>query len=204
MSTPTAGSTKRSAWLYTAVDLFTQTVMFMVLIATFGTTILVTQDRPAEAKENKKEEKALSQAELDKQKLERLLKQDKTLSLRVTKGRLAISLKDRIFFETGSAELKPTAQETIGRLAATLQAMDCQLWVAGYTDNVPIATAQYPSNWALATARAITVLKILQASGVTPQRLAAAGYGQYHPRYPNNSPKNRAGNRRVEISLVYR
>lgn len=192
-------------WLYTAVDLFTQCVMFMALIATFGTAILATKDRPAQAEEaQKKIVKKLSKADLDRMKLVEMLKRDKTLSLLLTKGRLAISLKDRIFFETGSAELKPAARQTIERLATTLKPMDCQLWVAGYTDDVPIATAQYPSNWVLATARAITVLKILQDFGVAPQRLAAAGYGQYHPRYPNNSPENRAGNRRVEISLVYR
>lgn len=194
-------------WLYTAVDLFTQCVMFMALIAMFGTAILATKPKPPKPKpKTQAAKKALSKAERDRLVLERLVKSDlgKSLTLRDSKAGLSVLLKDGVFFESGSADLKGEAQATIARVAALLAKMECQIWVAGYTDDVPIRTARFGSNWSLSTSRALTVLTILQQAGVAPTRLAAAGYGKFRPRFPNNSSKNRAANRRVEISLVYR
>ncbi|MCK5797394.1 MAG: OmpA family protein [Deltaproteobacteria bacterium] len=193
-------------WLYTAVDLFTQCVMFMALIATFGSSILASPPKKADPKKTLALPKTLSKIDRDRKLLEALLASaaGKNLTLRKDQGRLALLLRDRIFFESGEAALRSEAQETIQKVGQLLSKMECEIWVAGFTDDVPIHTAQYTSNWVLATARAINVLKILQGSGIAPRRLAAAGYGKYHPRYPNNSKKNRAANRRVEISLVYK
>jgi chemotaxis protein MotB len=73
--------------------------------------------------------------------------------------------------------------------------------VAGHTDNTPIKTPQFPSNWELSTARAVNVAKYLIASGVTPERVSVQGYASYRPLRANTSSQNRQANRRVEITL---
>ena len=77
------------------------------------------------------------------------------------------------------------------------------LRVEGHTDDVPIQTGRYASNWELSTARATTVVTyLLQDAGLAPERLSAAGYGEFHPRAPNTSPENRARNRRVDVVIL--
>jgi chemotaxis protein MotB len=78
------------------------------------------------------------------------------------------------------------------------------LRVDGHTDRVPISTAQFPSNWELSTARATSVVKQLIADGIPPDRLAAAGFGEYQPLDPANTPEAFARNRRIELKLDQR
>ncbi|MCL6445212.1 MAG: OmpA family protein, partial [Alicyclobacillus sp.] len=74
--------------------------------------------------------------------------------------------------------------------------------IEGYTDNQPIHTAQYPSNWELSSARAIGIVRYLIAHGVAPSRLSGVGYGQYHPVAPNDTPAHRQLNRRINIVIM--
>jgi len=78
---------------------------------------------------------------------------------------------------------------------------DNQIRIEGHTDDLPIHNSVFPSNWELSSARAISVLRYFIQKGIEPQRLAAVGYGEYHPLVPNTSPENRARNRRVEIYI---
>ena len=117
--------------------------------------------------------------------------------------------QSELLFDTGSAELGLDGIEQVRKLATTLKTLqkeipkniDWVLRVDGYTDKRPITTGKYPSNWELSTARAITVVRTLIANGVPPDRLAAAGFGEYHPLDPANTEAAYAKNRRIELRL---
>jgi chemotaxis protein MotB len=126
--------------------------------------------------------------------------------LRQERG-LVISLKDSILFEPGSAELSPQARKTLDRLAAQLStAMGGEtrpIRVEGHTDNTPITTAQYPSNWELSTARATNIVRYLIASHYfSSEQLSAAGYGEFKPVENNSSIEGKQKNRRVDIVVL--
>lgn len=123
------------------------------------------------------------------------------------KDKLTVQLVDKILFDSGSAEIKPTGQQVLARIAEVLKKVqDKDIRIEGHTDNVHIGGAlaqRYPSNWELSTARATTVVRFLQdKAGIDPKRLIAAGYGEQRPVAPNDTDANRAQNRRIEISLV--
>lgn len=115
-----------------------------------------------------------------------------------------VEIKDAILFESGSAQLKDTGIELLGKLEAMLNDFDNDIVVEGHTDNVPMNSAMYPSNWELSAARAVSVLRYLnEQMNVEPTRLSARGYGEYSPIAPNDTPLNRARNRRVNLMIVF-
>jgi chemotaxis protein MotB len=116
---------------------------------------------------------------------------------------LVVSLPEGATFAVGSADVTPEAGELITRLAATLRPLDNALRIEGHTDDVPIHTPRFRSNWELSTGRAAAVIALLiEREGFDPTRLSAAGYAEFRPRVPNDSPRNRARNRRVDIVVL--
>jgi chemotaxis protein MotB len=116
---------------------------------------------------------------------------------------LTISLAEAGFFDPGSAVINTKALAAVDSIAATLQALAYGIRVEGHTDNTPIHTPQFPSNWELSTARATFLLQYLISNGkISPRRLSAVGYGEYHPIAPNNTLEGRAANRRVDIVVL--
>jgi chemotaxis protein MotB len=114
-----------------------------------------------------------------------------------------ILMDSGILFSFGKAELNHGAVIILGRLANELRAIPNRIRVEGHTDNIPIRTARYPSNWELSAARAVNVVKHFAGpGGIAPGRLSAAGYADAKPLWPNTTAENRAGNRRVEIVLL--
>lgn len=124
------------------------------------------------------------------------------------------SFSDRILFKTAEAELQPLGQTTltaVGRLLqryktnAKGQRLYQSVQINGHTDNIPIETEQFPSNWELSSARAIAVLRLFISDevGIDARTLIATGYGEYHPVATNWTKVGRAKNRRIEIVLVY-
>jgi chemotaxis protein MotB len=111
----------------------------------------------------------------------------------------ALRISSPVLFDLASAEIKPIGRETLGRLADHLVDTPYALRVEGHTDNLPIHTEKYPSNWELSTARALSVLKLINSRGIGPKRLSAVGYGEFRPLLANDTPENRQVNRRVEI-----
>jgi chemotaxis protein MotB len=119
-----------------------------------------------------------------------------------TRG-LVGSLPEAGSFPAGRAELSDAARTVMLDMADQLRPLPNQIRVEGHTDDVPIHTALFASNWELSTARATTVVQLLiEAGGLDPARLAAAGYAEYRPRLPNDSPDHRARNRRVDIVVL--
>ncbi len=116
---------------------------------------------------------------------------------------LVISLREFGFFDSGSAGVKAGSQAAFGRIARLLAQDPYQIRIEGHTDNIPIHTAQFPSNWELSTARATELVRLLIVKyGFAPQRLSAAGYAQYHPIASNDTPLGQAQNRRVDIVIL--
>lgn len=118
-----------------------------------------------------------------------------------TRG-VQITLRDVVLFDTGQATVKPGAQKILKGLVPFLQSLNNPIVIEGYTDNVPISTAQFPSNWELSSARAIDVVQYLISVGVSPPRLSGVGYGKYHPVATNNTPAHREQNRRINIVIL--
>jgi chemotaxis protein MotB len=124
------------------------------------------------------------------------------LKVSTRNGRLVLQLPNDVLFDSGQTALKPAGKEAllqIARVLATIAGRSFQ--VAGHTDNVPIQTSRFPSNWELSTARAVEVVRLLVGQGVGPRALSAAGYGEFDPVADNDSPDDRAKNRRIEITL---
>ncbi len=117
---------------------------------------------------------------------------------------IVVSMREAGSFATGSADLSGDARHLLSELAATLgDDPSLKLRVEGHTDDVPIQTGRFASNWELSTARATSVVTFLvQQTGVVPSRLSAAGYGEFHPRVPNTGNDARARNRRVDIVIL--
>jgi chemotaxis protein MotB len=119
------------------------------------------------------------------------------------RGLVITLLSDKSYYDTGSAELRPQTKKILNDVDVFLKKNDNLIRVEGNTDNIPIATAAYPSNWELSTARAVNVVRYLvEQDHLTPMRISAAGYGQYHPRTDNGTPEARQQNRRVDIVLL--
>jgi len=116
---------------------------------------------------------------------------------------LVVSLREMGFFDSGSANVKADATPAFDRIAQILAAHPCGVRIEGHTDPVPIHTAQFASNWELSTGRATELVKLLiEQHGLPPERLAAAGYAEFHPVASNDSPQGRQMNRRVDIVIL--
>jgi chemotaxis protein MotB len=114
-----------------------------------------------------------------------------------------ITFEDFLLFDFGKADINSGGLAFLDKMAVLIQKIPYPVRVEGHTDNVPIHTARFPSNWELSIARAVSVVKYFAESGkITPQRLSAVGYGETRPLVPNDSPANRTRNRRVEIVLA--
>jgi chemotaxis protein MotB len=116
---------------------------------------------------------------------------------------LVISVREAGSFQVGSADLSPPAQSLLAHLGSILVGIDNNLLVEGHTDDVPIHTARFASNWELSTTRATNVIAFLvEHAHLSPSHVSAAGYAEYHPRVPNSSEANRARNRRVDLVIL--
>ncbi len=114
---------------------------------------------------------------------------------------LEIALSSSMLFGSGDAALSARADPVLTKLAEILREQPNAIRVEGFTDNVPIATARYPSNWELSAARAVSVVQFLTGAGLQPARLMAVGYGEFHPVADNLSESGRARNRRVVLMI---
>ena len=117
---------------------------------------------------------------------------------------LQIELKDSILFSSGSADTSEQAQQIFDEIALILKNYSNPVQVEGFTDNIPIKSAKYPTNWELSTARASAIVKYLANKGIAPERLSAVGYGEYQPVASNETEQGRAQNRRVAIMVAKR
>lgn len=129
-----------------------------------------------------------------------LVREGKVKLLETSRG-VTIEINDSILFAPGQASLQPASVNAMQAVAAVLAATDFPITIEGHTDNVPINTPQFPSNWELSALRATTVLRLFNGSGVGAERLTAIGYGETRPVETNQTPEGRGRNRRVSIQI---
>jgi len=128
-----------------------------------------------------------------------------TVSIKMGRDGLVISLREAGFFDSGSATPKPGTLATLRQIAERLGRTPYDLRIEGHTDNVPIHTAAYDSNWELSSARATHIARIfLDLKAMPADRLSAAGYAEFHPVAGNDSADGRAQNRRVDLVVLPR
>ena len=125
----------------------------------------------------------------------------KQVTLRGNESWVEIELSSSLLFPSGDALPNDHAFELLEKVARILAPFDNPIRVEGFTDNLPISTNQYPTNWELSAARAGSVVRMLVADGVAPSRLAAVGYGEFQPIADNATPEGRARNRRVVLVI---
>jgi chemotaxis protein MotB len=117
---------------------------------------------------------------------------------------IVISLAGNLLFDSGKSDLKPRGMTLLDTLAERLRTMPNEIRVEGHTDNIPIATPLYPSNWELSSARATTIARYLaEHDEISASRLSAAGFGEFHPVAPNDTREGRARNRRVDLVVLF-
>lgn len=124
----------------------------------------------------------------------------------ITQGEdwLELEIKSRVLFESGEARLARAAVPIIGEIADILQSAANPIQVEGFTDNNPINTPRFPSNWELSAARAASVVHLLDRYGIQPDRMSAIGYGEYKPIADNDTEEGRQKNRRVVLVVLGR
>ena len=128
---------------------------------------------------------------------------DTDISSRIDERGLVISMSNSILFDSGSADVKPENIAVLVQIGGVLDNIENYIRIEGHTDNVPINSAVYPSNWELSGARAARVVRLLvQESQIDPDKLVAVGYGEYKPVADNTTHEGRAENRRVDIIVL--
>ena len=124
------------------------------------------------------------------------------VQLIITPHHIKIKMESFALFDSGSAELQPGIGPFLEHLYRQLKPMSNMIIAEGHTDNVPIHTAQYNSNWELSSARAFSVIYYFINKGLAPERLIAHGFGEFRPAHSNETDADRAKNRRIEITVV--
>lgn len=125
------------------------------------------------------------------------------LRVRIVRNRMVIELQNDVLFASGRAELQAEGEEALREIVGVLNSIENrQFQVAGHTDNIPMRSSRFASNWELSTTRAVNVVQFMIESGLSAERISAAGYADTQPVSSNNTADGRAQNRRIEIVLM--
>jgi chemotaxis protein MotB len=174
------------AWMVSYSDLVTQLLTFFIML--FALSAAATEDQLKKIKEK-----------IDNYVVQNHL--EKFVSTKITqKEGLIVTFSEKYMFDPGKADIYSEAKEVIKNIASLLVDEPNRISIEGHTDNTPINTPEFPSNWELSTKRATNVLKyLLEELKFEPKRLTAAGFGEWHPVAPNDTLENKAKNRRVDL-----
>ena len=135
--------------------------------------------------------------------IRQLMENDLNIQVQHTHHGTRLSFEDQVLFDFGKATINPVGFSFLDTIAGAIKKLPYAVRVEGHTDNIPIQTKRFPSNWELSVARAVNVVKYFaEVSNINPQRLSAVGYGESRPVVANDIRTNRAKNRRVEILLL--
>jgi chemotaxis protein MotB len=171
-------------WMVNYADLMTEMVCFFIILYALSAALNKNvQNAAQQIKEMMEKGEMAGQVEINKEGLRITLEEQGNLP----------------FFESGKADLTEQITNNIDKIYPILKKLsnDYEIIVEGHTDNVPIYTKQFQSNWELSTARATSVVRYLVSKGIDPRKISAIGYGEYRPIAPNDTPENRQKNRRV-------
>jgi len=156
---------------------------------------------------NAEKEKALNELSQQADQIEKQLRaeiENGEITLKRYKTKTIINIDNSILFDSGQARLKKKVKQSLAKIAQAINRYpENNIQIEGHTDNVPIHTEQFPSNWELSSARALAVLRFFtDKTDMDPRKLSAVGYGEYHPLAPNDTPENKRMNRRVDIVIL--
>lgn len=165
-----------------------------------ATTPVGRPDKLVEQQKSEQRQKMKSVAKDIMNSLQPLVAQGKVRLLETSRG-VTIEINDSVLFPAGQAKLQPASMSAMRAVAEVLANTDFPITIEGHTDNLPINTPQFPSNWELSALRATTVLRLFNEGGVGAERLTAIGYGDTRPLETNMTPEGRARNRRVSILI---
>lgn len=193
-------------WIFTYGDMVTLLLVFFVLLLTFCKTDV---EKFKSVAESFKPTPPGTPFFLTGQPsvLERLAEQAETVELpeekfvTVDDRGVVVSFRDSALFGPGSAKILPKARKSLLNFVKFLYALPNELIIEGHTDDQPIRSAQFPSNWELSSARASSVARFLEAEGLEGDRMTVIGYAQYRPRFRNDSEEKRALNRRIDVVI---
>jgi chemotaxis protein MotB len=159
---------------------------------------------PKKTGDEQKKKESLKDAEKIKQ-IMQSKNMDESVKVEVTDKGIAIMLRDPVGFASGSSDLKEQGKDILKDIGDVIKTNpDLKVRVEGHTDDVPIHSNRYRSNWELSSARSLSVVQLLSAqTGIKPENMSAVGYGEYRPLVPNSSQDNRAKNRRIQIFVDY-
>lgn len=203
-------SREEEGWFLTYLDVMTLLLVTLVVVLAFAGPAAKTEPEPAAAQpvaepapppaavaavpEPAPEPDPLAGLPLDQL--------GSSIEVLISGRTVSFRISSEILFASGEAGLTPAGQEVVGRLLPALrQAAQHDIVVEGHTDDQPIQTARFPSNWELAAGRAGSVVRYLGSQGIAPQRMRAIGYADTRAIAANDTPAGRAANRRVEITL---
>ena len=212
-------------WALSYGDMMTLLLTFFILIVSFSTTELI-KFRQAmgslkgsmgvlmedEGNSVIRNELAASMAIMDSEAMMKMLQEiedqvfemeaQNVMGIEISEDGVNFRLENEILFELGSATLKPGIDKILGRIGRIIKLFSCTVRVEGHTDDQPIHTVLYPSNWELSSARAVSVIRyFVNEMRIDPNRFIAVGCGEHRPLLPNIEEANRKKNRRVEIFL---
>jgi chemotaxis protein MotB len=159
---------------------------------------------PKKSGDEQKKKQSLKDAEKIKEIVE-TKKMEDAVKVEVTDKGIAIMLRDPVGFASGSADLKEQGKEILKDIGDVIKGnSDLKVRIEGHTDDVPINSQRYRSNWELSSSRSLSVVQLLaEQTGMKPENMSAVGYGEYRPIVPNTSPENRSKNRRIQIFVDY-
>jgi len=204
-----------SIWLTIYADIITNLTLFFLMSYAFtrmdeskrtniqsALTSMVSKDaamtdRAQRILKQIQEQEAVSKLDSEKEKLDKLAK------LEVNDKMIRILLTSPVLFETGKVEITKETALGLDEIAKSLKALPNKVVVEGHTDNIPLKAGRYTTNWELSIARAVSVIDYFtKVKGMSSEKFIVAGYGEFRPLYPNDTPENRAQNRRIEINVI--
>jgi len=210
------------AWMTTYGDMMTLLLCFFVLLLSFANVdevkfstamyflqgalgILPDMDSTHEnSKLQKMQEIQLEESVEQIDKISEQMGLQDEITVEITEGGMLIRLGSKILFGSGSSVLKKESFPVLKVVGKAIKGGVREVVIGGHTDNIPISKGAYKTNWELSAARAISVAKfVVDSSNVDPGKLVAAGYSEFRPIVPNDSPENRAENRRVEFLISW-
>lgn len=172
---------------------------------------LVQEKIPLEETTSEKPETAHIQAQREQTVLNKLaadlknslgdLDAEKSIRMRKHTDRIEVEIESQVLFQVGQASLSESSRALLSPLAEVLSPIENTIQVEGFTDDVPIRTSRFPSNWELSAARSASVVRYFARNGIVPKRMSATGYGEFRPVEDNATPEGRHRNRRVLIVI---
>jgi chemotaxis protein MotB len=226
-----AGKDNADRWLLTYADLITLLMVFFVMLFAMSTTdakkfqelagslrrafnvnVLQGSQPVALAPSNGGGDAVIQLEQQNYQRIQQIIRQveqqtqvsPQQISAQITQEGIAVTVSGALLFYNGTNQIKPDGITLLQQIGGYIATLPNPVRVEGHTDDIPVGNAQYPTNWELSAARAVAVVRFFtDVMDITPQRLSAVGYGQYHPIVPNDTRAHREQNRRAVIVILY-